>query len=96
MKYVSDKLDIPQHKHFAAIIFSSIFIPGDERSRTNPGHGYPERYDTKIEYIVFADEDDMGKWVAMEETSQYSRHDYVIIEAEGLKLVRSMQVKIQR
>lgn len=22
---------------------TSVFIPGDERSRTNPGHGYPEQ-----------------------------------------------------
>ncbi|BBA65246.1 predicted ORF [Xanthomonas phage XacN1] len=25
---------------------TSVFIPGDERSRTNPGHGYPERTET--------------------------------------------------
>jgi len=23
---------------------SSYYVPGDERSRTNPGHGYPEHY----------------------------------------------------
>lgn len=25
---------------------TSVYIPGDERSRTNPGHGYPERTET--------------------------------------------------
>jgi len=34
-----DKL--PQGEHWAILEDSSIHIPGDERSRTNPGHGYP-------------------------------------------------------
>ena len=45
--------DIPEEDHYAIIEFGSMWIPGDERSRTNPGHGYPERTETKIEYIVF-------------------------------------------
>lgn len=30
--------------HYAVLIFStgSIFVPGDQRSREAPGHGYPE------------------------------------------------------
>ena len=26
---------------YAVIVERSVYIPGDERSRTNPGHGYP-------------------------------------------------------
>ena len=29
-------------KKYLLIGTMSVFIPGDERSRTNPGHGYPE------------------------------------------------------
>lgn len=36
--------DVPEGHHYAVIIYStgSIFVPGDQRSREAPGHGYPE------------------------------------------------------
>ena len=48
MKLVKSKKDLPTEPHFAVILYKSqsVYIPGDERSRTNPGHGYPERYET--------------------------------------------------
>ena len=49
--------DIPSEEHYAIIEFGSIYIPGDERSRTNPGHGYPAETRTTIEYIMFEDEE---------------------------------------
>jgi hypothetical protein len=44
---------IPTHR-FLIIIFKSrnIHFEADERSKTNPGHGYPER-DEKIETYEF-------------------------------------------
>ncbi len=35
---------VPSGPHFALLIYTSesVTTPGDERSRTNPGHGYPE------------------------------------------------------
>lgn len=40
--------DIPDNSHFSVMVYetSSYTIPGDERSRTNPGHGYPEHTET--------------------------------------------------
>jgi len=40
------------------LVFSSITIPGDERSRTNPGHGYPEHTESTVQYIIFKYEND--------------------------------------
>jgi hypothetical protein len=37
--YVHSKENIPKGSHWAIIEFGSITILGDERSRTNPGHG---------------------------------------------------------
>ena len=45
--------DVPQGDHYAIIEFDSVWVPGDERSRTNPGHGYPEHTEPKVNYIVF-------------------------------------------
>jgi hypothetical protein len=48
-------MKIPDTEHWAIITTSSVYIPGDERSRTNPGHGYPETYVETIEYESFSD-----------------------------------------
>lgn len=45
--------DVPQHGHWAIIQTTSVHIPGDERSRTNPGHGYPASTETFITYRAF-------------------------------------------
>lgn len=64
MKTAKAPSDIPSGHHYAILVFKSqsVFIPGDERSRTHPGHGYPERtenYDT-FEYHFTEDKEE---WV---------------------------------
>lgn len=51
--------NIPDVPHFAIITTESVTIPGDERSRTHPGHGYPEHTVSYINYEMFTDEQ---KW----------------------------------
>jgi len=46
-------MNIPDEEHWAIITVDRIYIPGDERSRTNPGHGYPEHYEETINYRSF-------------------------------------------
>jgi hypothetical protein len=38
----------PPGTKYLLIVFktTSVFVPGDERSRTNPGHGYPSGNET--------------------------------------------------
>lgn len=57
-KWVNSKSDVPQVEHWAILYFKSIFVPGDERSRTNPGHGYPEHYESAVEYVAFLKRED--------------------------------------
>lgn len=45
--------DIPNGPHWAIIKTVSVTIPGDERSRTNPGHGYPAHTEEFITYKAF-------------------------------------------
>lgn len=54
--YCNTKKDIPLKDHFVILHFSSISIPGDERSRTNPGHGYPASTENIIRYEAFLNE----------------------------------------
>jgi hypothetical protein len=50
--------DFPTEAHLAIIRFSTIHIPGDERSRTNPGHGYPDRDEPTFSYEWYCLEDE--------------------------------------
>lgn len=67
VKRVRSKDDVPKGHHYAVIIYksNSVFIPGDERSRTHPGHGYPERYETyeSFEHYVSQDKEEWEAFV---------------------------------
>jgi len=56
MYYVNQLSDVPIGSHFAILRFKRTYIPGDERSRTHPGHGYPAHTETSVTYQVFVDE----------------------------------------
>lgn len=49
---------IPGGPHWAIVSETSAHIPGDERSRTNPGHGYPAHTETFITYEAFTSKED--------------------------------------
>jgi hypothetical protein len=52
---MTDFNSIPDTEHFAIIKAETIHIPGDERSRTHPGHGYPAEDRQVITYTAYLD-----------------------------------------
>lgn len=48
-------IKIPKIKHWVIVTETTRYTPGDERSRTHPGHGYPESYEQVEEYKYFTD-----------------------------------------
>ena len=86
MNYIITKDKARKGPHFAALIFSSVYIPEDERSRTNPGHGYPAENRAIVEYIAFDSRDEMEQWVSRQESreSHYSSPNYQVIEVKPL------------
>lgn len=44
---------------YAAVVTSSRWIEGDERSKQFPGHGYPGHHEDTTEFIKFKSEADM-------------------------------------
>lgn len=105
MKRVSSPEDVPTGHHYAVIVYKSqsVYIPGDERSRTNPGHGYPERtesFDT-FEHWVTESKDDWIDFVKKIEIRYNSRHcytrdPYVFFEVTGRGVLETeVRIKIQ-
>lgn len=62
--YCDSKSSVQKTSHLAVLEFSSITIPGDARSRSAPGHGYPEHSVTNIQYIVFDNEQAWKDYIA--------------------------------
>jgi len=53
-------MNIPNEDHYAIITTKQVHIEGDLRSRTHPGHSYPDSTETFSEYRAFTDE---NKWI---------------------------------
>jgi hypothetical protein len=84
MNYITTKANARKEPHFAALVFSTVHIPGDERSRTNPGHGYPAENKPVVEYIAFDSRVEMQTWVDRQESDTFSREDYQLIAVNPL------------
>ena len=56
---VTNKRNMPKNEHWAIVTYSSVHHAGDERSRTNPGHGYPAYNEEIVKYQAY---DNMVDW----------------------------------
>lgn len=64
MQRVTSVKDIPNEEHFAVFHDEIVHIPGDERSKANPGHGYPEHTRNFLYYSAFFDKDELIKYLS--------------------------------
>lgn len=81
-KHVHSVQDFPHGDHLAIIEFGTITIPGDERSRQHPGHGYPEHSEPAMTYIYYTMED-RKYWeydISQRERDQYKRKCYIALD----------------
>ena len=90
--YCNKKEDIPEKAHYAIIENSSVYIPGDERSRTCPGHGYPASTEYFIRYIAYLDEDEWRKDIA--EKVRQNKTDFKAMKVYPSKINISVNVDI--
>lgn len=76
---------------------SSHWVPGDERSRTNPGHGYPEGYETTTTTTLheFDTLEQLTAWLERQQKSSYSRDKkYRLIQFEELQARTTISVEV--
>lgn len=69
MAYPTKVDELPSQPFFAVLVPTAVYIPGDERSRTFPGHGYPESTEYHWHIITFENEE---KW--QEDISRRMQH----------------------
>ena len=92
MIHCSKKNNIPTGAHYAILQFSSITIPGDERSRTHPGHGYPEQTIAQIEYVAYTDREEWRNEI--EKRTLANDKDFIAIAVEPVKIRTVVTVEI--
>ena len=98
MKYCHTKDDVPKVKHYAILTFGSYTVPGDERSRTNPGHGYPEHIEHTASYVAY---NHRAEWEAeiqrltTRNMTSYSKDDFVALLVDPASVTTQVNVKVQ-
>lgn len=87
--------ELPNDSFYAILYPESVTIPGDERSRTNPGHGYPEHTVHHWRMEVFHDRE---TWVneikRLESATGYMRRSFKAIHATPAKVTTEVHVKV--
>lgn len=56
--YLTGISQFPEKRSYAIMTMQGVYIPGDERSRTAPGHGYPERTEYYPQLQIFENENE--------------------------------------
>lgn len=79
---------------YAVLITESIYIPGDERSRECPGHGYPDSTRDVPSIIPFDTKEKFEQWIVNNE-KLYSKKKFTPIRYEELELKIETTIKIE-
>lgn len=102
-KKVDSPDEMPAQKHFAILIFktSTTHVPGDERSRTAPGHGYPAHDVTNKSYEYWAIRGEKSLKDAIEFLEERKKEEpwkkigpYQVIEASPMRVQTRIEVEI--
>lgn len=89
--YCHSASDVPKTEHYAIIVFSTIWIEGDERSRTHPGHGYPGHNAHTAEYRAFTD---VAEWEREVARYQERKDNFVAMTVKPAKVETVVKVNV--
>ena len=91
MKFPRSIVELPPQPYYAILTERTIHIPGDERSRTNPGHGYPASTENYLSMTLFEDKE---KWE--EEIIRLAGRDVIFqaIKVEPAQITKTTTIKV--
>lgn len=93
-KWCHKLADVPPGDHFAILEFSSVYIPGDERSQQYPGHGYPGGNEPIVVYIAYTDEQEWKRDVIEHTTSKTSSSSFVAVRIKRAHISVNVEVDV--
>lgn len=92
--YVTSADKLKAGEHFGIIESSSIYVPGDERSRTNPGHGYPGGSEAVITLKVTDNEAVWKEEIGQLTTARYNYRSFKAVKITVAEVNISVDVKV--
>jgi len=95
MKWCHSVSDIPKGPHYALLVQKTTYIPGDERSRTNPGHGYPASTEYSWDYIVFTGREEWEEEIKRRMSSLHGKEDKVALYVTPAAVSTIVNVEIK-
>ena len=95
-KFVSQVTDIPDREHWVIVKTDGVHIPGDERSRTNPGHGYPERTQNFLSYQAYFTEAKLLEAIKELEEPRYggNRTEYKVLKVTPMNVKKQTSISV--
>ena len=95
MKWCHTATEVPKEPHYAILEQRSISIPGDERSRTNPGHGYPASTEQVWDYIVFKDRESWEAEIKRRHGLVFGNKDFLAISTTPATISTTIHVDVK-
>lgn len=79
---------------FIVLEQDSYHVDGDERSRTNPGHGYPAHTVEYTKAHEIKSEEELIRWI--ETHTKYAYHNkYRVFKAEEVQIQKTISIKVK-
>ena len=75
---------------FIAILNNSYHVEGDERSKSNPGHGYPAHDVKYLEAVEFENQESLKIWI-----EKHQERSYRIFKTFELQVKTKLDVTLQ-
>lgn len=96
-KYASEIADVPDSEHWVILKNDGVHIPGDERSRTNPGHEYPAETRPFLNYQIYLTKEKLLKAIEELEKPTYSgiKTLYKVIKVTPVKIETKLTISVK-
>lgn len=86
--------ELPDKEFYAILTPKSVVVPGDERSRTNPGHGYPEHTVSGWEIEVFPNKLAWENEIKMLESNIHYRKIFKAVKITPAKITSTISIEV--
>jgi hypothetical protein len=80
---------IPGTKHYAIILEIGTYVPGDLRSQTNPGHGYPAETVYSLNYLPYTNKEE---WEEKIKELTFAKERFTAIEAIPMDIIPDFKI----
>lgn len=81
-----------ENDFYAAFISDSYHVPGDDRSKKYPGHGYPAHSVDFVRVERFTDKKEMVDWVEKQTKSVYNK-PFQVVKCTPMKVETKISVE---